>query len=91
MSERSIGELGDRREAAIKRLKAKRGFNVHLGTFLVVNILLLVGWLSSGAGYFWPIWVLLGWGIGLGFHGWSVYFRQPISEDEISREMERGK
>jgi hypothetical protein len=82
--------LGEKREAAIKRLKVKRGYKVHLAIFLVVNILLLVIWALSGAGYFWPIWVLLGWGIGLGLHGWAVYFRQPISEDEISREMERG-
>jgi hypothetical protein len=90
MSEPSSSELGERRKAAIKRLKAKRGFKAHLAIFVAVNTLLLVIWASSGSTYFWPIWVLLGWGIGLGFHGWSVYYRLPISEDEIRREMERG-
>jgi hypothetical protein len=33
---------------------------------------------------------MLGWGVGLAFHGWSAYLKQPISEDEIRREMERG-
>jgi len=51
---------------------------------------MLVGiWAFSGAGYFWPIWVLLGWGIGLALNGWTVYFQRPITEDDIQREMER--
>jgi 2TM domain-containing protein len=58
--------------------------------YLVVNLLLVVIWALSGVGQFWPIWAMLGWGIGLAFHGWSVYVRKPISEDEIRREMQRG-
>jgi 2TM domain len=34
---------------------------------------------------------MLGWGIGLAFHGWSVYLPKRISEDEIRREMERDR
>ena len=33
--------------------------------FLLVNTMLLVIWAATGAGYFWPIWPLLGWGIPL--------------------------
>jgi hypothetical protein len=83
-------DQNDKREAAIKRVKAKRGFRIHLAIYLVVNALLVVVWALSGARYFWPIPVMLGWGIGLAFHGWSAYLTQPISEDEIRREMERG-
>jgi len=83
-------EQNDIREAAIRRVKAKRGFMTHLVIYLVVNALILVIWVSSGSGYFWPIWVILGWGVGLAFHGWGVYFRQPISEDDIRREIDRG-
>jgi uncharacterized membrane protein len=83
-------DQNERREAAIRRLKAKRGFAVSVAIFVVVNILLVAIWGSTGAGYFWPIWPFLGMGIGLAFHGWSVYFRRPISEDDIRREMERG-
>ncbi len=80
----------DKRQAAVKRLKARRGFRIHLAIYLVVAVLLVVIWASSGAAYFWPGWVMLGWGIGLAFHGWGVYLKTPISEDEIRREMERG-
>jgi hypothetical protein len=84
-------DQNDKREAAVKRVKAKRGFRVHAAIYLVVNSLLVVIWALSGAGYFWPIWAMLGWGIGLAFHGWSVHLQKPISEDEIRREMERGR
>ncbi len=36
--------------------------------YAVVNVMLIAIWAASGSGYFWPIWVILGWGIGLGCH-----------------------
>ncbi len=80
----------ERRAAAIRRLKAKRGFEIHAAVFVAVNVLLVAVWASTGRGYFWPIWPFLGWGIGVAFHGSSVYFRAPISEEDIRREMEKG-
>src|SRR5215217_5729190 len=34
-------------------------------SFVVVNLMLIAIWAVTGAGYFWPIWPLLGWGLGL--------------------------
>ena len=49
----------------------------------------LVGiWAVTGAAFFWPIFPLLGWGIGGAFNAWDFY-RPPISEDRIRREMDR--
>lgn len=80
----------DRKQAAIKRLEAKRGFTIHLAVYVIVNALLVVIWAVTGMGYFWPIWPLAGWGIAVAIHGWVTYFQKPISEEEIRREMERG-
>ena len=33
--------------------------------FIAVNLVLIAIWAATGAGYFWPIWPLLGWGLGL--------------------------
>jgi len=86
-----MDEFENSREAAVKRLKAKRDFKTHVATYLIVNTMLVVIWaVAGGGGYFWPIWPILGWGIGLVLDGWRVYFQRPISEDEIRREMERG-
>ena len=79
------------RDAAVKRLKAKRDFKMHLGAYVIVNAMLVGIWALSGMGNFWPIWVMLFWGVGLAFNGWSAYFQQPFTEDEIRREMERDQ
>jgi hypothetical protein len=79
----------DRRKAAVKKLREKREFHSHLVAYVVINAMLIGIWWQGGRGYFWPAWVLLGWGVGLVLNGWAVYFQKPISEDEIQREMRR--
>jgi hypothetical protein len=37
----------------------------HLRAYIAVNLLLVAIWALTGAGYFWPIWPILGWGIGV--------------------------
>jgi hypothetical protein len=81
----------DRRQAAHKRLEAKRGFSIHLGVYLLVNAFLVVIWLMTGRGYFWPIWPIAGWGIGLAAHRWAIFPLKPISEEDIRREMKKGR
>ena len=77
----------EHRDAAIKRVKAKRDFVRSLVAYLVVNSMLVVIWAITDAGYFWPIWPILGWGVALVLQGWNAYLRKPISEDDIRREM----
>jgi hypothetical protein len=77
------------REQAIARLKRKRDFGAHLFVYLVVNGFLIGIWAFIGAGFFWPVFLLFGWGIGLVLNAWDVYWRKPVSEDQIRREMER--
>jgi hypothetical protein len=77
------------RDRAIARLKQKRDFGAHLFVYLVVNAFVVGIWAVTGAGFFWPVFLLFLWGIGLVLHAWEVYWRKPVSEDEIRREMER--
>ena len=80
----------ERREAAIERLKARRDFKTHAATYLIVNTGLVIIWALSGAGYFWPIWAIAGWGVGLAFNAWAVYGgKRAITEDDIRAEMNR--
>jgi hypothetical protein len=76
------------RERALVSLRKKREFLSHLFLYLIVNVFLVGIWAMTGGGYFWPIWLILGWGIGVFFHGWDVYGRPP-SEERIRREMQR--
>ncbi len=52
--------------------------------------LVLPNALGTGRGYFWPIWVMAGWGVGLVMHGYDVYFRRPITDADIDAEMRRS-
>jgi hypothetical protein len=35
----------------------------HVRSYVAVMLLLVAIWALTGAGYFWPIWPILGWGI----------------------------
>ena len=78
------------RKAAVERLKAKRAFWQNVASYVVINAFLIGIWWFTGHGYFWPMWVLLGWGFGLVMHAWTVFGQKPITEADIEREMRRG-
>ena len=78
------------RQAAIDRLESRRDFRSHLGAYVVVNLMLVGIWALAGGGYFWPIWSIGGWGIGLAFHAWDTFGDRPITDDDIEAELERG-
>ena len=78
-----------RREAALERVKARREFGTHLVVYLVVNALSVAIWAATGSGYFWPIWPIAGWGVGLVLHAWTAYFQRGITEDDVQKEMDR--
>ncbi len=83
----------DIRKQAIKTIKKKRDFWGHAVAYCIVNVFLIVIWYINGQGYFWPGWVLAGWGIGLAFNAYEAYGRgsRVISEDAIQREIDRQK
>jgi hypothetical protein len=75
-------------QQAISRVRKKRDFRAHVRVYVTVNLMLVGIWAATG-GFFWPIFPMLGWGIGVGANAWGVYGRRPISDDEIRCEMER--
>ncbi len=65
----------------IKRRQASKSYRLqkikpHLISYLVVNIFLIVLNLITSPKYFWAIYPLLGWGLGLGIHISSVYLQK---------------
>jgi hypothetical protein len=79
----------ERRAEAVERLENRRDFRNHALVYVVVNTMLIVIWAASGAGYFWPIWSIAGWGIGLALHAWTIYGQRPFTEDDIREETKR--
>jgi 2TM domain len=79
------------REQAVESLKRKRDFRTHIFMYVLVNVMLVGIWAitSGGDDFFWPIFPILGWGIGVAANAWDVYGRRAITEDEIAREADR--
>jgi hypothetical protein len=81
------------REQALRRLKKRRDFKAHAFAYLLINLVVWAIWLviglTSHSWWPWPVFMTLGWGIGVAFNAWDVYVRRPITEDELQREMER--
>ena len=81
--------VDERRQEAIDRLKRRSEFWTHLAAYLVINaVIVLVWFMTTPEGFFWPVFPLTGWGIGVFFHGVET-FRRPFTEEQIRREMTR--
>ena len=79
-------------EKAKKRVEAKIGFYIHLSVYVVVNLLLIIINLSTSTHYLWFKWPLLGWGIGVFFHGLGTFLLSgglSIKERMIEKEMKK--
>ena len=80
----------DLRAAARRRLEAKANSWRFLGLWVVLGALFTVLWaITSPGGYFWPVWPILGVGIGVAFSFFESYGRRRITEERIDAEIAR--
>jgi len=80
-------------ENAKKRVEARMGFYIHLIVYFVVNTVLVILNLTFKKDYFWAIWPILGWGIGLIVHALSTFVftgESSLKERLIKKEMRKG-
>lgn len=81
-------------EALWQIAKKRAAFKKHLVSYFLVNCLLIAIWMlgsykSAEMNYFWPIWPILGWGIGLGFSYADAYHTNNLFSTE--KEYEKLK
>jgi len=80
-------------ELAKKSLKKKRDAKEFLIVTLAVNAILVgIWWFTTPTGYFWPMWVMFGMGIGVMFaylDAYTVIGAKPITDAEIRAEAEK--
>ena len=84
-------EFSEEYEQARKRVERKRKFRADLVAYVVINAFLIGVWVASGMGYFWPAWVLAGWGMLLVLDAWNVFYRHPVTPTDIENELRRGR
>jgi hypothetical protein len=78
-------------EQARARVLRKRKFRGDLMAYVVINAFIIGIWALSGFGYFWPVWILAGWGVLLVLDGWDAYYRRDVTEGDIQRELHRQR
>jgi len=81
---------------AKQRIEELKGLYVHAIIYIVVNIVMVIMNLVTSPDHYWFYWPLLGWGIGLAIHAFSVYAKGKIfgaewEERKIRQMMEKDK
>jgi hypothetical protein len=74
-----MAEQQDFHKAAKERLQAQQQFKKMMGGFVVLWLFMTAIWALSGAGYFWPAWVIVGTIFAGAALGWRAY--GPRSSD----------
>jgi hypothetical protein len=78
---------------ARRRVRREAEFYKHLLTYVIVMAGLVVINFLTSPGYFWVIWPMLGWGIGVVVHGLQTFagnsFGRKWEERKIREYMER--
>lgn len=88
-------ELQTEREKELWKIAKKRvGFKRHLATYIVINAFFWCLWFftdhnDTHAGVPWPIFPMLGWGVGLMFSYLGAYVF--TKQDSVEKEYEKLK
>ena len=69
--------------------KKRAGFKWSLVCYCMVNAFLIGVWFFTDREYFWPIWCMLGWGLGLAIQYFKAYHKTGMFS--IEKEYEKLK
>jgi fatty acid desaturase len=82
----------DRVRRARKIAEARYGFRIHFAVYLLVNSGLAVLWYLTGAGFPWPIFLIVFWGIGVAANYMAAYGAgQKWIEKETEKILKENK
>jgi transcriptional regulator with XRE-family HTH domain len=70
---------------ALTHVRKLKGFYIHLAQYVVVIAFLTVVNLFVSPHFFWVLFVALGWGVGVLFHGLLVFNKVPFLSGEWER------
>lgn len=87
-------EILDGKDPELWKIAQKRAsFKRHLTTYLIINGFFWLIWFMGRGHYYgglpWPVWPMLGWGIGLAFNYFDAY--QGDKNTLAEREYEKMK
>ncbi len=82
-----------RYQAAAQRVKARTDFYRYLAIYLILSVFFWVIAIATDGGW-WPVWYMIGGGIGVAFMGLNVFIPRKTEEERqrmIEEEMRRGR
>ncbi len=75
---------------AVKAVKEKREFFQHLVVYIAVCTFLSVMFLVfNWRGFFWPIFVICGWGIGVASHGVTTFLGKEWEKRKVQEYIDK--
>jgi len=75
-----------------KIARQRASFKKHLTTYLIMIVFFWLIWYFSGGQYDrsyipWPLWAMIGWGLGLAFHYMNAYVTP--TNNAVEKEYEK--
>jgi 2TM domain len=90
MTTTPAGGSVDERARARTHIKKRRDLRTHALVYVLVNSAIVGIWAAIGSGgFFWPVFPMVFWGIGLVMNAWDVYVASEITEEDVDREVSR--
>ena len=75
---------------AALQIQRWRDFGSQVFAFAIGNIAFMVIWAAQGKGFFWPMYPLLVWGLGLSAQHFNVVIHGQITDEEVRRKLNRN-
>lgn len=82
-------QMNQKEEMLWKTAKKRAGFKWSLVSYLLVNTFLVCIWALGEQGEFWPLWCMLGWGLGLAVQYFKAYHTTGMFS--VDKEYEKLK
>jgi hypothetical protein len=92
-------ETNEQRDQRLWRIaKSRAAFRTHLMTYLIINGFLWIIWLITDdheGGLPWPVWPMIGWGLGLAFAYYNAYHKDTLGDatseyEKLQQKQQKG-
>ena len=81
--------LTDYVQAALQ-IQRWRDFGSQVLAYGIGSLVFIVIWAAEGRGFFWPMYPLLVWGLGLSVQHFNVVIRGQITDEEVRRKLNKN-
>jgi 2TM domain len=75
---------------AALQMQRWRDFGSQVLAYVIGSSVFIVIWAVQGRGFFWPIYPLLIWGLGVSAQHFTVVIRGQITDEDVRRKMNRN-